>query len=50
MLGLAQGYELYGWLEDTVTWKKGVEKQFYNDETNEVVMFGFTDIFRKRKE
>lgn len=30
MLGLAQGYELYGWLEDTVTWKKGEEKQFYD--------------------
>ncbi len=30
MLGLAQGYELYGWLEDTVTWKKGAEKQFYD--------------------
>ncbi len=27
-----------------------LEGVFYNDETNEVVMFGFTDIFRKRKE
>ena len=29
MLGIARGYELYGWLNDTVTWKKGEEKQFY---------------------
>lgn len=30
MLGIARGYELYGWLDDTVTWKKGEKKQFYN--------------------
>ena len=30
MLGLARGYELYGWMDDTVTWRKGEEKQFYD--------------------
>ncbi len=29
MLGIARGYELYGWMDDTVAWKKGGEKQFY---------------------
>lgn len=39
MLGLAQGYELYGWLEDTVTWKKGEEKQFYDSWFERLVKF-----------
>ena len=30
MLGIARGYELYGWMDDTVTWKKGEKKQFYD--------------------
>lgn len=30
MLGLARGYELYGNLNGTFTWKKGEERQFYS--------------------
>lgn len=30
MLGMVSGYELYGCLNDTCTWKKGEEKLFYN--------------------
>lgn len=29
MFGMARGYELYGYLNDTYTWKKGEEKKFY---------------------
>ena len=28
MLGLAQSYELYGWLNDTCTWEKGKAESF----------------------
>ena len=39
MLCLAQGYELYGWMEDTVMWKKGEEKQFYDSWFESLVKF-----------
>ena len=29
MLGLARGYELYGYVNDTCTWKKGEEKTLF---------------------
>ena len=29
MFRMARGYELYGYLNDTYTWKKGEEKKFY---------------------